>query len=293
MDIPEYPKANKPATTNSAIEILEQAAELADLAGVNLPTLAESRENIARAKDTQQAALAIREDEGGLIQRITHDLADGKLDLDQAAAEITTAQALARGSVLQRAVAKVEGVAVNNALTNFGASVHEDALLKELRKVVDDTLTAIRKLRPALKDISSAEEATKAGTKQATAWATYVNELLPKWNAAHDLTDLMRRQHWIKPLPVEFHRDTLGSAGIRYAPRGPGWNSRVGRNDLRLEDLASAKRSGETIAVLLDERCDRWIPGGPYTEEEIRTFHKDIPTDEHEANTSRPKAVFA
>lgn len=254
-----YPKADRPVTPNEAEAILDELAELATAAGIELPTLADGRGQIERSRRFRREFSARTETRDAAIRRIRRAIATGELDLDAAAAEAARAEQWVQGSVFQRAVSGAQDLAATLAFDELGRSLDGEAILQEARSIVAHTVAAIRKLRPTLDGIADAEQATAAGPKVAKAWATYKSELFARWEATHDLVRRLRDFHWIRPLPVELRQF-----------------ARYGRPDLRVEDRKVARRAGDELHELLDPISDRWLPGGPYTESEAQKFARDL-----------------
>jgi hypothetical protein len=254
----EYPKPDHPVSESEAADKLDAIAGLAHTIGLELPAVEAGREMVHRSRRFIDQAKAT-EDTSTAARRIARQLVAGDLDFDGAVTEAARVEAMQHGGVLARAVKQTEGLAAKRAFADIGRELDGEHTLEQARTIAADTLDQIRKLRVPLEGITDAEQATQAGTTTAKAWAAYKSELLPRWEATHQLVKLLRAQYWIDPLPID-------TAAVRY-----------GRYDLAREDTRQAKgRTGQPIRVLLDPICDRWLPGGPYTEAEADQFERDI-----------------
>lgn len=269
----EYPKPERLAHETEAQKILEKLGSLADQAGIDVPAIERGLELLTRTGRFTDELAARRETTSDTSKRIAQALVLGELDVDSAALEVARSEALRPDSVLARAIRRTPQLAAREAIAIFRRELDGDQVLEQARQCVADTLDAIRALRKPLKGIRDAEQATAAGHKVASAWATYQTELLPRWDAAHELVKTLRSYHWLKPLPI--------GAGVAF---------RWGRYDLAREDIIAARRADETILLLLDEICDAWLPGGPHTEQEALEFTRAV-EERHREEHSRTRAL--
>lgn len=257
-----YPPASRPTSRLESAKELRILKDLADTAKVKVPCLDEAASKIAKASHIGDSVTVQSEPEGQLTRRLAEGLATGDLTIEKAITEINLAEASIPGGILDKAIKQVEEVTVRNAFREAGNNLDQDQVLKDLRASVAETVEQGNALRGPLEGIEDANQAVATKDRKVIdAWTEYEAEIMPRWTAAHDLTDRLRRLHWLPPLPKSMWEITTR----------PAWRSRFGRYDLYAEDWKRSTRlGGEPLPLLLiDPKADRWAPGGPYTEREI------------------------
>lgn len=254
----EYPKIKRIAHPGEGVDLLDQVHDLGDSLGISIDAVENSRKKVMRAKRFIQELRERQVNSSELARQISHSLVEGEMDLDQAIRTCGDAAVLKEGSTLRIAVRRTEDVAVSSAFAEVSREIDGHAVLRKCQQVATAAVSEIRKLREVLDGVRDAEDATRAGTKAATAWVRY-QELLGRWNEVHELVGLLRDQHWIKPLPIGWH----------------GSKSPYGRGDLQKTDRQDARRTGRPILELLDPVCDRWMPEGPFTEEQAELYLRE------------------
>ncbi|MEX2106545.1 MAG: hypothetical protein WD810_06565 [Solirubrobacterales bacterium] len=248
----------KPERLEGPAEHLAYLTGLRDLAAtaqVDVPGLSEAIEAVESRRRIADDLRQRREDPRAAARRIADQLLSGDLDLDRAAAELAAAQQLAPDSPLASAVRLATERAPGAAFAQFAEALDADVILDQARGSAIETREAISKLRSRLDGIASADDAVAAGAKTASAWSTYAVDLIPRWRSCQQLIRRLRDLHLVSPLPLDLRP---------YAE--------IGRPDLRDHDVKDARRAGRPVRLLLDPECDAWVPTGPHTEDEARTF---------------------
>lgn len=260
----------------SARKFLDRTVDLSKQTGVAIPGIAEAIERIDHARDLIEQRTTRTETDHALQTRIAQGLIDGDLTEETAMEEIVKADSMKVGGTMYLAIGMTEKLAIAKAFADIGANVDETEVMEKMRKVTDTCVEEIKALRPTLDGIRDADAAAKAGAKQAAAWSRYVSELLPKFEAVHELATLLRQQHWLDPLPIV------------YQPRADQVPlvSKYGRPD---DVIAARKRKDRKPLELLDPICDDWLPGGPYTEEEIAAHAEEANLADLEFEESLPE----
>lgn len=254
-----YGKPERPGNESEYSEVISELADLAEQAGVELPGIEEARTRVVTSKHIVQKFRSHRENPEDAAARIANALVVGDVDLDEAARELAHVEAMAPDSILARAVNRTAVKVPASAFSQFRRQLDGDKILGEARESAVSARKAIVGMRSLLNGVRSAEEANARGSKVAASWSRYTTELLPKWEAAHELVKRLRALHLIQPLPL------TDRAAAMY-----------GRFDLAQENTRQAKRAGRPILKLLDDVCDEWHPTGPHTAGEAAAFCDQI-----------------
>lgn len=257
-------------------DVIEEISDLATTANVELPGLAEAAAGVAGGKAIVAELSEQREKPGVAADRIARSLIDGEVDLEGAARELALVEAMAPGSLLAQAVRRTTAKIPARAFAEFSRRLEDEDVVQLARKEAAETREEIIKLRPALKGIHDAEEATQKGTKAAAAWAHYRTELLPRYEAIHELIGRLRKLHLVAPLPLECRMASMN-----------------GRYDKAEEDAQAARRAGRPVRKVLDEVCDAWISTGPHTEEEVVSFCRQVDEDAAASSNRRDSIADA
>lgn len=271
-DIETYGKPERLRGEHEYADYLEQIGALAEAAGVDLPGLDAARTKVATSRNIVTEFRRHREDPEDAASRVASALVAGEMDLDQAAAELVTVEAMGAESILAKAVKRTAAKIPAAAFSEFARQLDGEAILMAARESAASARQQILKLRGTLADVRNADQANARGSRTASAWAKYTTELLPRWQAAHDLVARLRDLHLIAPLPL-----TDRSA------------AKYGRFDIAQSDSRRARRAKQPIRLILDECCDAWAPTGPHTPAEAAKFCDEIANVEAAENARDQK----
>lgn len=281
-----YPQPDKLVSISEVREVLDEIIAAADTAGIDLPAAHQARDMVDRALEHKRAVAQARRERDSAPQKLAEGLVDGDLDIGKAAEQAGRTEAVT-GEVLRRAGAKTTRVALKRAMDHLRTNVDGDAVLEQCRRVVAEAVTAIKGLRPTLKDIATAEDAVNAGPKQAAAWSSYISQELPRFYAAHELVAVLRRLHIVEPLPVPEDADPRELS--RLATRA----GRRYRNNRLLPSKQRARKAGQPYLEILDPAFDAAEPGGPFTADEIMEMQAEQRTRDYNAQRRRRSAADA
>lgn len=263
--VDQYGKPERLVTPSEIESYLDELEELSTTAGILLE-FDTVREKIERTDRFRAEFAEARETRRATVKRLAGLLVDGEIDLKEAAMEATLAEATGGSTIISASISLSEEIAAQRALADFASSLPDD-LLDRAQARAAEVREQIIGLRDELDGIRDAEAATAAGSKTATAWASYRSELLPAFDATHELIKRLRAHHLLAPLPLAA-RDF----------------SKYGRMDRARDARQEVQQArGEAIRPILDPICDDWIPTGPHSEKQALAFLKEVETEEQEA----------